>query len=194
MTSEAPETIEKADATQNARRRGLLVGAAALAAAAGVGVSWWHRSAPGGAVSGPVAEPAPGFWGMQWETPAGLILATRSLQGKPLLLNFWATWCPPCVEELPLLNRFFNAHKAKGWQVVGLAIDKKSAVDPYLLKNPLDFPVALAGLSGADLGRALGNLTGSLPFTVIIGSNGSVVHRKMGRVIPEDLSAWAALK
>lgn len=197
MTSEVPEMIAKAetaDTAPNNQRRGWLVGAAALAAAAGAGLSWWHDHAPVGAVPDPVAEPAPGFWGKQWETPAGPLLATQSLKGRPLLLNFWATWCPPCVEELPLLNRFFNAHKAAGWQVVGLAIDKKSAVDPFLLKNPLDFPVALAGLSGADLGRTLGNLTGSLPFTVIIGSDGNVLHRKMGRISPEDLSAWAALK
>ena len=194
MTSEASQPQEQAIATVDRQRRGLLIGAAALAAAAGAGLSWWHRGVPGSPVSGPMAEPVPGFWDLQWETPVGPLLATRSLQGKPLLLNFWATWCPPCVEELPLINRFFNAHKAAGWQVVGLAIDKKSAVDPFLLKNPLDFPVALAGLSGADLGRALGNLAGSLPFTAVIGGDGNVLHRKMGRVSPEDLNVWAALK
>ena len=176
------------------QKRAWVAGAAATALVAGVGVSWWRRSAPAPAAAGPLAEPVPGFWGQQWETPAGTLLKAQSLQRKPLLLNFWATWCPPCVEELPLINRFFQAHQGAGWQVVGLAIDKKSAVDPFLQKNPLDFPVALAGLSGAELGRALGNLTGSLPFTAIIGSGGQVLHRKMGRVSPEDLSAWAALK
>jgi thiol-disulfide isomerase/thioredoxin len=194
MTLEVPETIAKAETEPSRQRRGLMLGAAALAVAAGAGVSWWRRGATVGTVSGPVAEPVPGFWSLQWETPTGALLTAQSLQGKPVLLNFWATWCPPCVEELPLINGFFNANKAAGWHVVGLAIDKKSAVDPFLQKNPLDFPVALAGLSGADLGRALGNLTGSLPFTVIIGSDGAVLHRKMGRVSPEDLSAWAALK
>ena len=194
MTPEAPETLDKDLATPNTQRRSLLLGAAVLATATGAGLSWWRHARMGAVVSGSASEPVPGFWGMQWETPAGPFLTTQSFQGKPLLLNFWATWCPPCIEELPLLNRFFNAHKAAGWQVVGLAIDKKSAVDPFLQKNPLDFPVALAGLSGADLGRALGNLTGSLPFTVIIGGDGQVLHRKMGRVTPEDLSAWAALK
>ena len=194
MTSEVPKTTATTDAPPDRNRRGLMVGAAVLAVSAGAGVSWWRRGASGDSATGPVAEPAPGFWGVQWETPTGTVLAAKSLQGKPILLNFWATWCPPCVEELPLLNRFFNAHKAAGWQVVGLAIDKKSAVDPFLQKNPLDFPVALAGLSGADLGRALGNLTGSLPFTVIIGGDGNVLQRKMGRVSPEDLSTWAALK
>jgi peroxiredoxin len=98
------------------------------------------------------------------------------------------------VEELPLINRFFQENRSRGWQVVGLAIDKKSAVVPFLQKSPLDFPVALAGLSGAELGRGLGNLTGALPFTVVIGSDGAILHRKMGRVSPEDLAVWAALK
>lgn len=193
MTSESPQ-IGHGLAVTDRPKRTLMLGMAALALAAGAGVSWWRRGAAGSASPGPVVEPVPGFWDLQWETPAGPALTTRSLQGKPVLLNFWATWCPPCVEELPLLNRFFNAQKAAGWQVVGLAIDKKSAVDPFLQKNPLDFPVALAGLSGADLGRSLGNLSGSLPFTVIIGADGNLLHRKMGRVSPEELRVWSALK
>ena len=176
-------------------RRALLVGAAVTAAVAGGALSWWQGrdSAPGHA-SGPVAEPVPGFWGLQWEAPDGTVLAAKTFQGRPLLINFWATWCPPCVEELPLLNQFFQQHKAQGWQVVGLAIDKKSAVQPFLQKMPLDFPVALAGLSGTDLGRTLGNVSGSLPFTVVVGGDGTVLHRKPGRVTPEDLLAWSALK
>ncbi len=194
MTPESQDTSTNTNPTPPVQRRGLMVGAAMFAVAAGAGVSWWHRSANPAEATGPVAEPVPGFWSLQWESPSGSVLAAQSLQGKPLLLNFWATWCPPCVEELPLLNRFFLAQKATGWQVVGLAIDKKSAVAPFLQKNPLDFPVALAGLEGAELGRSMGNLTGSLPFTVVIGGNGNVLHRKMGRVSPEDLRAWAALK
>lgn len=176
-----------------AKRRAILLGAAALAGATGLGLSWW-RQGGAAAASTPVQSPVPGFWEMQWETPSGKPLALQAFQGRPLLLNFWATWCPPCVEELPLINQFYQQHKAAGWQVLGLAIDKKSAVDPFLLKMPLEFPIALAGFNGTDLGRALGNLGGALPFSVVIGSSGSLLHRKMGRVSPEDLKLWAELK
>lgn len=194
MTSQAPEPMKDDPSISKGRRRVVVGGASVLAMAAGAGVSLWSRRHPGTSIVGNLAAPAPDFWAHKWETPEGAQLDAKSLQGKPLLLNFWATWCPPCVEELPLLNQFYLTHRASGWQVVGLAIDKKSAVDPFLKKNPLDFPVALGGLTGTELGRALGNLSGSLPFTAVIGGDGNLLHRKMGRVSPEDLSAWAALK
>lgn len=134
------------------------------------------------------------LWGMEFEKPEGGVVALKSFSGKPLLLNFWATWCPPCVEELPMLNAFYREHAAKGWQVLGLAIDQPSAVRKFLARIPLEFPVGLAGLGGTDLGRSLGNLTGGLPFTVVLGGAGRVLHRKMGQVTPEDLRLWASLR
>ena len=81
-----------------------------------------------------------------------------------------------------------------GWQVLGLAVDQRAAVNGFLGKMPLSFPVALAGLSGVDLSKSLGNLSGGLPFTVVVGSGGAVLHRKMGRISLKDLSAWKHLK
>jgi len=132
---------------------------------------------------------------LQWEVPqGGDFMRMADFRGRPLLLNFWATWCPPCVEELPLINAFYKENLANGWQVLGLAVDKASAVQAFLKKMPLEFPVGMAGIAGADLGRSLGNLAGGLPFSVALSANGSVIQRKMGRLTASDLQAWARLK
>ncbi len=167
----------------------LYAAVAGLAAAGGAGLAWW-KFQPHAAERG--AEAA--LWSMEFEKPEGGMLSLRALSGKPLVVNFWATWCPPCVEELPLLNAFYRQHAADGWQVVGLAIDQPSAVRKFLQRMPLDFPIGLAGLGGTELGRSLGNLTGGLPFTVVLGGEGRVLHRKMGQVTSEDLQLWTALK
>lgn len=176
--------VKPPESTQ--RRRWLLAGAGAAAAVAGAGVAWW-RSGVGDADQAAVQR----LWDLQLQTPQGAPLALASLKGKPVLLNFWATWCPPCVEEMPLLDGFFRQHAAKGWQVLGLAVDQPSSVRTFLQKTPVTFPIVLAGLDGTDLARSLGNLTGGLPFTVVLGPEGRVRQRRMGRVSESDLKAWA---
>jgi thiol-disulfide isomerase/thioredoxin len=108
-------------------------------------------------------------------------------------VNFWATWCPPCVEELPLLNAFHQKQSPKGWQLLGLAVDRVEPVRQFLQRLPLSFPVGMTGFAGTELSRALGNATGALPFTVVFGADGRVVHRKIGQVHESDLSQWAEL-
>lgn len=169
------------------RRRLLMVGVGAAAAVAGGGLAWW-RLRPG-----EIAEAAPEqFWNATFTTPAGAPLAMSAFRGKPLLLNFWATWCPPCVEELPLLDAFGQQQAARGWQVVGLAIDQPSSVRQFLARTPVRFPIGLAGLEGTELGKALGNLSGGLPFTVVFGPDGSIRQRRMGKVSRSDLDRWAS--
>jgi len=99
-------------------RRGWLYGGVALvAAAAGVGGAWWtqRRAAKGG---GEKLDAA--FWAQRFERPEGGEVVFDSLRGKPLVVNFWATWCPPCVEEMPMIDAFFRENAGNGWQVVGL--------------------------------------------------------------------------
>ena len=92
------------------------------------------------------------------------------------------------------MSDFYRENKAKGWQVLGLAVDQPVPVKRFLLQSPVAFPVAMAGAGGLDVARSLGNLSGGLPFTVVLGSDGSIAHRKMGKVTPDDLRAWALLK
>ena len=106
------------------RRRLLYGGVAVAAAAAGLGGAWWRERGSG--AKGEALDAA--FWTQRFERPEGGELVFADLRGKPLLLNFWATWCPPCVEEMPMIDRFFRENGGNGWQVIGLAIDQPSAV------------------------------------------------------------------
>lgn len=171
---------------QPSRRLWLYGAAAVLAAGAGAGAAWWKQR-PGSGVG-----PALGadFWGKRFERPEGGELALQSLRGKPVLLNFWATWCAPCVEEMPMLDRFFRENASNGLQVIGLAIDQPSSVRKFLQRTPVSYPIGLAGLDGTDLIRELGNTAGGLPFTLALTSEGMVAERKMGKLEQTDLDAW----
>ena len=173
--------------TSTATRRGLLYGGVAVvAAAAGLGGAWWRHRGSGTAGETLGAD----FWAQRFERPEGGELAMSSLRGKPVLLNFWATWCPPCVEEMPMIDRFFRDHGANGWQVVGLAIDQPSAVRKFLQRTPVTYPTGLAGLQGTELVKNLGNTGGGLPFTLVLNADGSVAARKMGKLEEADLEGW----
>ena len=172
-------------------RRRWLYGAAAAVVAAG-GAGWAALAWRQGQTS--ATEVPAGLWQQSFPTPEGGVLDLQALRGQPLVLNFWATWCPPCVAELPLLSSFSRENAANGWQVLGIAVDQAAAVRAFLTRVPVDFPVALAPQGGIALSRSLGNLAGGLPFTVVFGADGQVRHRKMGQVTPQDLQGWLALR
>ena len=172
-------------------RRRLLGAAAAIVVGSGIATAWVRgKQSQAAAVTGAI----PAFWSLKWNTPTGAVLAMASFKGRPVLINFWATWCPPCVEELPLINAFFKENQANGWQVLGLAVDKPAQVQAFLSKTPLAFPVAMAGFDGTELSRGLGNATGSLPFSVALDGQGEVIQRKMGRLDVSDLTLLRGLK
>lgn len=177
----------------NARRpsrRGWLAAAAGLGlAGVGAGLAWRTSRRQSQSLS----EAENSFWQHQFAQLNGVMLAASAFKGKPLLLNFWATWCPPCVEELPLIDNFFLQNKAKGWQVLALAVDQAAPVTRFLAQSPLSFPVALAGFPGIEVSKSLGNVAGALPFTVVFGAAGNVLHRKMGKLTADDLRAWELL-
>ena len=173
-------------------RRAWLLGSAA-AAAAGVGFGLWRAAVPGAGTAVPAAqEAAPaGLWEQRFERPAGGELVMAEMRGQPLLLNFWATWCAPCVAEMPMLDTFQREHAAQGWRVVGLAVDNPEPVREFLARRQLGFAIGLVGFAGADLARDLGNTTGALPFSVVFNRGGQVQYKKLGALRPEDLAHWA---
>ncbi|QPF76461.1 TlpA family protein disulfide reductase [Roseateles sp. DAIF2] len=156
------------------KRRTWVITAGAGAALLGGGLAWrQHRPAA-------LSEPAQAFWSAAFERPEGGQLSMRELAGRPLLLNFWATWCAPCVKEMPELDQFQREFQAKGWSVLGLAVDSAAPVREFLKKLPVGFPIALAGLTGLELTRKLGNLQGGLPFSVAFDRSGEISWRKLG--------------
>lgn len=178
------------EAPAHGRRRWLVAGVAIAAGAAGAWVATRRQPdpAPAGTDAGDSTE---AFWRLSFDTPAGGNLAVAELRGRPLLVNFWATWCAPCVREMPEIDRFYRDHTAKGWQVIGLAIDAPTPVREFLGRVPVSFPIGLAGLEGTDLVRRLGNERGGLPFSLAFDRGGRIAHRKLGETSYDELAAWA---
>jgi len=173
------------------RRRLLLAGVGLAAAAAGFGWAVHRtsaRSAPGDARDGPSRTD---LWSLRFDKPDGGEVVLATLRGQPLILNFWATWCPPCVEEMPLLDRFQREHGAKGWRVLGLAADTAESVRAFLKAHPVSFAIGLAGFEGLSLSRSLGNAGGALPFSAAFDATGKSIGQKLGTLTSNELTTWA---
>ncbi|MFM2112896.1 MAG: hypothetical protein RLZZ271_1556 [Pseudomonadota bacterium] len=173
------------------KRQALFATVGLLAAAGGAGLAW-QRFQPRES-----AKQEPDRWAALWQLPLqtreGQTLRMGQLKGQKILINFWATWCPPCVEEMPLLDRFYRENTSKGWQVVGIATDQAAAVARFIEQKDIRFPNSVSGAQGVELSRMLGNQAGGLPYTVVIGSAGQLIAQKAGRVQPADLQAWLQL-
>ena len=124
--------------------------------------------------------------------PAEVLLAATltDLAGKPqpisqwrgrvLVVNFWATWCPPCLKEIPEFIRFQERYGAKGLQFVGLAIDSPARVAGFVGQQGVNYPVLMAEAEGLELSREAGNRLGALPFTVVIDRQGRTALVELG--------------
>jgi thiol-disulfide isomerase/thioredoxin len=111
-------------------------------------------------------------------------------RGKVLVCNFWATWCAPCREEIPMLVAARGKYASRGAEIVGIAIDNGAKVRQFSASFHITYPVLLAEVNGLDLMRQLGNNGGGLPYTVIADRKGTLVHRKLGALKPGELDAW----
>ncbi len=169
------------------RRRVVLGAVSATAIVAGVGAGVW-RTRSGQDAPAPSAD----LWTLSFARPDGPPLAMSGLRGRRLLVNFWATWCPPCVTEMPLLDAFARNHADAGWSVLALAIDGAEPVRRFIAERSLRLPVALTGDDGIDLSRRLGNSAGGLPFSVAFDREGLPVQRKLGALDAALLQTWAA--
>ena len=108
-------------------------------------------------------------------------------RGKVLVVNFWATWCAPCREEIPAFIQFQERYRASGVQFVGVAIDQKERVAPYARDMGINYPLLVGGLETMEFARQLGNRRSVLPFTLVIDRAGRVNTAQVGILRPEKL-------
>ena len=119
----------------------------------------------------------------------GKIVDLTALRGKTVVVNFWSSWCPPCVEEMPMFNEVQGQWKDKGVVFVGIAADQADNIKAFLKKTPVDYPIVVSGQPGFDLSRELGNRYDAIPFTVIINAKESITNRHFGIYTRKDLEA-----
>jgi thiol-disulfide isomerase/thioredoxin len=119
----------------------------------------------------------------------GRELSSSNWAGQVVVLNFWATWCPPCLREMPLLDEWQQTYGNQGLQMVGIAIDRAAEVASFLENNAVSYPVLIGNRDSVDLSRQLGNRTGGLPFTVGFDPVGRRIFSHTGEVDSDLLEA-----
>jgi len=122
----------------------------------------------------------------------GILQLPDDFAGRPLLVNVWASWCPPCIEEMPELDRYARAQGDDGVQVLGLALDDAQAVREFLQRIPVRYPLAIDAPGPADAGVRLGNPKGVLPYSILVSADGRLLKQKIGPFEPGEIDRWAA--
>ena len=115
--------------------------------------------------------------------------ALAQWKGKPLLVNFWASWCAPCVQEMPELSALAAKDGGKRFNVIGIGIDSPSNLVQFTQKTKVSYPLYVGGMGATDLARGLGNTNGGLPYTVLIGADGKVIKTYLGKLKFDQLKA-----
>jgi thiol-disulfide isomerase/thioredoxin len=109
-------------------------------------------------------------------------------RGRVLVVNFWASWCPPCREEIPGLVDIQRQFAAKGVQVVGIAVDSAEKARESAGELGINYPVLVAGIEIVELTRRLGNRPGALPYTLVLDRNGKLVAQHLGIIPTAELT------
>ncbi|MCU0977362.1 MAG: TlpA family protein disulfide reductase [Steroidobacteraceae bacterium] len=166
-------------------RPAAVAGLVAMAAIAGLAGYWMSarqpapEAVPPSAAARQVPAELPDF---TLADAAGQPRSIREWSGKSLIINFWATWCPPCRRELPLLNRLHADHADEGFQVIGVAVDFREDVLAFMQETPIDYPMLIGEQDGLDAARALGMENLGFPFTVFTDRRGRVVTVHVGEL------------
>jgi len=166
----------------NRRQWVIIIGISLLALLAGVLTSQWIFKTV------PASDPAiKAFFANPWQTPDGKLVNSEEWRGKVLVVNFWASWCPPCVEEMPTLDKLNAEFSSKNVLFVGIGIDSPSNIREFLQNTPVSYPIMIGGREGSNLSKQMGNSQGALPYTIIINSQGKATSSKLGKIKEDEL-------
>ncbi len=169
-------------------RRLMLYGAVALAAAAaGVGVQIWRSSGKVPPPAPAAASPAEAILALRLADPQGKLEAVSQWRGKVLVVNFWATWCAPCREEIPMFVKLQDKYRAQGVQFVGIAIDQPDKTAQFAKEFAINYPLLIGDFGVVDKSRDAGNSKRGLPFTLIFDRGGAIKSTELGGLKQEKL-------
>lgn len=159
----------------------IIIFGALIALALGIGVGLW-RMEPGDADITPDQ-----LYAAKFADLAGKSQQLGNWKGKVLVLNFWATWCPPCLEEIPDFIQADAAYRDKGVAIVGLALDEPAKVAEFAKSFGIKYPLLIGGPEAYNFSTRLGNKARGIPFTAIIDRQGKVVYLGLGAVRKKEL-------
>ena len=126
---------------------------------------------------------------IQFATSTGQWQKLAAWKGKVLVVNYWATWCPPCREEMPMFSALHEKYQANGVQFVGIGIDSVDKIREYQMSEKIAYPLLVGTLDAMRNSQGLGNTAQALPFTVLINRQGQLDTVKLGKFTEAELEA-----
>lgn len=163
-------------------RTGLLIALALLVAGGFVLTRLMLPSAPPAATGAMPGIATTALFAAQFPDADGDMQALSQWQGKVLVVNFWATWCPPCREEMPELSALQDRLREQGLVVLGIATDDVAKMQQFAREAPVSYPLLAGDFEAMNLAASLGNGKGVLPYSVVIRRDGSIAGVYLGRL------------
>ncbi|MBT9538959.1 TlpA disulfide reductase family protein [Thiobacillus sp.] len=138
------------------------------------------------------ALPVAVLWQLTYPDTQGRPQALSQWRGRVLVLNFWASWCAPCREEIPDFVALRTQYTAKGVEFVGIAVDNQANVAQFMQRQAVNYPILIGEGAANNLARQLGNPSGALPYTIVLDREGNIVLKHLGRLPRARLEAVLA--